>query len=194
MRSLLQEMELTLIIFPFLLSCQIRQNKQHSVQVQFGCFYLHFGITFFVCMAHASGKIFSGPNCLSSAVRNMLLRLQTETTICTVTLHLFFHSMKRQNQHQTIIREVKSTKSDFGLFRNRSLTHYHHQLQISFLLTQFRFVSFASALNSVCQNERSKYSVKRQMHICGDHFEVMMLCGIAFMGKLLPFIFGRNFD
>lgn len=71
---------LTLIIFPFLLSCQMCQNKQYSVQVQFDCFYLHFGVVR-ERNAHTSGKIFLVRFSILFAVQHMILLL-TERDNC----------------------------------------------------------------------------------------------------------------
>lgn len=90
------------IFFPFLLSCRKRQNKQYSLQVRFGCFYLHFGILCFVCMAHASGKIFLG----------QFIRLLLSALCCCGC---------RQRQPYVLLRSIR-----MNIIRNVKTTPNHH--------------------------------------------------------------------
>lgn len=145
--------------------------------MQNGCFYLHFGISSFVYMAHASGKIF-----LRQFFRLLLFAIwccgckQT----CLYCYASFVCSwQEKSNRHQTTIQINRKWLRLILKLQSRPLQIY----------TSIIFISPDSHPHWIVFAKMSAVSsLERQMHICGNHFEVMMRLSISFIEKLLSFI------
>lgn len=114
----------------YLLSCQICQNKQYSVQVQFGCFYLHFGVPCVWRMHRV--RFFWADSVVFCCSPYAAAAAKRDNHMYRVSLHSHLHITKRQTNTKSPDSETTKNwfrhilKFQFVQFFSRAVRIFTH--------------------------------------------------------------------